>query len=372
MRTNLSAYRGCLLGLAVGDAMGLTVNKKTLAQIREDYGPAGLLGYDLVNGFADISSHTQIAAYSANGLLLGLTHGQGATAYPRYIAQALKEWAKIQHLPGDPMRRSCWLSHVRQLRQRHCMDARTLDALTRDVLGSPEKPSNQADGAGTLCAAVPVGLFFYPERMEVQQIGLLGTQTVALTHGHPLAFLSGAVLSYVIAGIIQDEESSMEQHFCHGAEAVAAQFGEEYPQARELRTLLEQAVALAKRPELAHWQVMEQLGCNSCAQVLAGAMYAVLASHGDFDSAMIIAVNHSGKSAAVGAVTGAVLGAAMGEEALPEFYLECLEPVGVLRELATDLYNGCPKEWRVRLFDDDWDKKYTQGQPVERSGWAEG
>ena len=56
MGGNPSSYRGCLLGLAVGDAMGYTVNDKSWAEICEDYGPNGLLGYDLVNGCAEITS----------------------------------------------------------------------------------------------------------------------------------------------------------------------------------------------------------------------------------------------------------------------------------------------------------------------------
>ena len=68
-------FRGCLLGLAVGDAMGYTVDTKTLEQIQEAYGPNGLLGYDLVNGYADVTSYTQLAAFAANGLLFGMTRG---------------------------------------------------------------------------------------------------------------------------------------------------------------------------------------------------------------------------------------------------------------------------------------------------------
>ena len=80
----------------------------------------------------------------------------------------------------------------------------------------------------------------------------------------------------------------------------------------------------------------------------------------DFDSAMILAVNHSGRSAAVGAVTGALLGARMGYEALPEFYLESLEPLHLLMELANDLVAGCAMEIGSSLFDDDWDRKYLR------------
>lgn len=365
MEVNADIYRGCLLGLAVGDAMGSAVDALRYRQICDTYGPAGLLGYDLANGVAETTSHTQIAAYTTNGLLLAVARGQLAPAgVMRYTVQALREWARLQHLPGDPERRVCWLSHVPQLRRRRCMDARTLDALTRDALGTPRNPANQGAGPGTLAAAVPMGLYFHPERLAASDIGLLGAQAVALTHGEPMAFLSGAALAYAVAGIVQAPECPLEEQFLQAAQAVEQQFGDTYPQAARLRAELERAVALSREITLAHPAAMEQLVCDSAWQVLCGAVYAVLASGADFDTAMIIAVNHSGHSAAVAALAGALLGARLGLEALPEFYLECLEEAGVLKELATDLYSACPKGWHTRLFDDAWDHKYTHGLPV--------
>ena len=63
----------------------------------------------------------------------------------------------------------------------------------------------------------------------------------------------------------------------------------------------------------------------------------------------------------VGLVVGAILGIRLGEEALPEFYIECLEPGETLRELADDLFTGCPMEMGNKLFDLDWDYKYLHG-----------
>ena len=60
-------------------------------------------------------------------------------------------------------------------------------------------------------------------------------------------------------------------------------------------------------------------------------------------------------------MTGALLGLRNGEEALPGFYMECLEPVEILMELADDLYHGCPLEMGNRLFDLEWDRKYVHG-----------
>ena len=121
------------------------------------------------------------------------------------------------------------------------------------------------------------------------------------------------------------------------------------------------AVTYAEAPDARPVEIMERLRCENASQVMAGAVYTCLVCQDDFDRAMIVAVNHSGRSAAVGAIVGAVLGLRMGEEALPEFYIECLEPAETLRELADDLYTGCPMEQGNKLFDLDWDYKYRHG-----------
>ena len=370
MPEQLSVYQGCVLGLAVGDAMGAGVDNKTLEDIYIDYGPDGLLGYDLANGFAEISSYTQVTAFAINGLLVGMAHGYLRGPFLPHIAKALKEWAGSQHFPRETERKRCWLCHISQMRRRRTMDHRTLDALTRDVTGSPKRPANSDDGPGTLPAAVAAALLFAPERMEPSDVGTLGAEIVALTHGAPSAFLSGAVLAYVIAGLIHDPEGALKDQFINAADAVAAQFSA-YPEAVKLQEKVKRAVAVAQKGIHAPVEVMEKLGCTNADEVLCGAMYACLKADGDFDRAMIIAINHSGKSAAVGAVCGAILGAHLGVEALPSFYVDCLDAGPVLRELMADLVSCGDGKVTRRLFDDVWDRKYIQGQPPEGRGWTE-
>lgn len=120
-------------------------------------------------------------------------------------------------------------------------------------------------------------------------------------------------------------------------------------------------MSLAEDSRLSPVTAMEQLHCGNAAQVLSGSIYACLTNPGSFDTAMITAVNHSGRSAAVGAAAGAILGARLGEKALPGFYIECLEPAQTLSELAYDLYTGCSMEKGNKLFDLDWDRKYVHG-----------
>ncbi|HOO62194.1 MAG TPA: ADP-ribosylglycohydrolase family protein, partial [Bacillota bacterium] len=73
---NLSKYRGCLIGGAVGDALGYAVEFDTVAEIQRNYGECGITQYEKVNGEALISDDTQMTLFTANGILLGITRGR--------------------------------------------------------------------------------------------------------------------------------------------------------------------------------------------------------------------------------------------------------------------------------------------------------
>lgn len=365
MISKRTAFRGSLLGLAVGDAMGYTVDSKSWAHIQEDYGPNGLLGYDLVNGYADGTSHTQLCAFTCVGLLLGITRGQlqGRMApFVKYVAMSHREWAIGQRRYDQPQRNYCWVFQVPELRRRHCTDTRMVDTLNRDPLGSLEEPVNKYDGPASIAAAAAVGMFAAAEAMDQQEIDRLGAEAVALTYGNPTAFLAGAVVAHIISRLLQDSETPLEDIIKEALTAMEEEFGSEYPQTQAISHLVNYAITMAHSEEKSAVEVMEHLACETAAQALAGAVYAALLCQEDFDNAMIAAVNHSGRSSAVACLTGAMLGARMGEEALPEFYMECLECADVLRELADDLVQGCPMIQGNRLFDADWDRKYLHGE----------
>lgn len=359
MADNLDFYRGCLLGLAVGDAMGLPVDDMTLDEIRENYGPHGLLGYDLRGEYAEITSYTQVAAYICNALLLSVSRGKGNKALD-YVKLGLREWTRSQQFARDPESSHCWVAKLPAFRRRHCRDARMLDTLRLAAMGFPERGPNKYNTPGSLTAAIAVGMFYNPQRLTPLQVGELTVQIVKLTHGDPTAFLSAAVLSYAITGILMEPDMPLEAQFSSAISAVDHQFreafSEVYTVTETLRSVLDRATAAEPMS-----QVMESLQCYSAMNCVAGAIYAAIANQHDFDTAMITAVNHSGYSSAVAGITGAILGAKMGLAALPDFYLESLEPVKALCVLADDMVSGTPIKG---LFDDDWDQKYVQGLPL--------
>ena len=344
-----SAYRGCLLGLAVGDALGEPADKLTWDQIREDFGPQGLMGY--AGDAPRITSHTQLCAFTANGLLLGQTQGQisGKMApFARYMALAQKEWAKAQRPHArQPERTYCWVYWVDQFRRRALGDSRMLEMLENHRLGTPEEPINSLDGSSSLSAALAAGLFG-PDPAR------LGAEAVALTYGHSTAILSGAILADIIHRVIHRRGEPLEKLIRESLAAVEEAFSPAFPKARTVTA----AVAYAMDLGLQKQGSLEMLACRTAPQVLAGAVYVLMSRGDDFDAAMTAAVNHSGRSAAVAALVGAILGARLGERALPEFFVEGLDVVRPLQALADDLYRGCPS-----MMDLDWDRRYIQGEP---------
>ena len=337
MERRLSAYTGCLLVLAVGDGLG--------------HGPERL------NGFLCVSSHTQQAAYACNGLLVGLTQGQltGTMAPPvHYIAQALREWARLQ-LWQQGSGGSCWISRSPRLDYRRCDEPELLDVLTAGEPGTMEDHASSLSGPAALMTAPAVGLFYDPGRMPRREFRRLGAEAAALTHGDPEAFLAGAALSYLLSRILWDGEANLEKLIREASGLLRTRFSVEYSQARTLCRKFRELRSLLSRKELAPEEALERIGNDTAAQVLMGALYVCVAGPRDFSEAIALAAQWS---AAGAAVTGAILGALRGEEVIPGDWLEELECAGVLRELAEDLFGGCPMMKGSRVFDIEWDEKY--------------
>ena len=363
MAKSLEAYKGCLLGMAVGDAMGSAVDEWTLEEIRKVFGPEGLSGYACLNGYATITAHTQLAAYTANGLLLGMTRGQmrGKMApYVCYVHIGLYEWARSQTFRRDPDKPFfCWVGEDESMHARRARDNMLVDTLMTDWIGTMEEPKNKRESATVLTTAIPIGLFYDRSRISREEIMRLGAETAAMSHGNSTAFLSAAALSGIISRLAGDGAADLKEAVLETMQDLQSGFGTDYPQAvAEVVTKLRMAVALSESPKVRDLDAMEEMDCDSAVTVLEGAVYACLLHKDSFEQAMAAAVNHSGRSGIVAAVTGALFGCISGTKPMMEYFLKGLEPMPVLEMLAEDLIQGCPMTKNSVLFDFEWDEKY--------------
>ncbi len=362
--------RGSFLGAAAGDALGSCVREHTMEQILEEFGPYGIQGYTMDNGYAEISAHTQMALFTANGLLYGATRGamRGIMApYVGYLELAYKDWLSTQTYrrtsfsQGRPLgKRYCWLCWEEELHQRRNPDRATVLALELGRTGTMDEPVSTAKGAAALVRSFPVGLYAAPSRIGRKEATRLGAEAAALTHGDPLGFLPGAYLANMMSRICFDRPNSFRNILHEAIKETEEQFSAAYPrQTRMIRELLTQAEALADHgaePVAA----MEELKPEEAHRVLAAACYVCLRFPTDFDRGIVAAVNHSYDSAALGTLAGAMLGAMVGTEGIPEFYLEPLELQDIMKELADDVFQGCSMTRDSHLFDDCWNEKYVE------------
>ena len=366
MRDELK-IRGCILGGAVGDAFGYPVASLRYNQIQDKYGKNGLLGYDLCNGFAEISANTQMSLFTANGLLLGKTRGcmRGVMGpYAGYLAIAYLDWVKTQRLmrPDPDHKPYCWLYHVPELRHRRGANATCIQVLTDRRIGTIEQPTSHIRDCGAIARVAPIGAYLDPAQTAQEEIDRLGAEAAAITHGHVLGWLPAAALTHMISRIvyagvgagdwkelIAETNAVMTELFC----------GYDFS---SLWQLLPRVLTLSQST-YSDRVAIENLGDGRGAEsVLAIAILCAMRYRDDFEAAMIAAINHNGDSAAVGCVCGSLLGAMLGAKAIPDYDLEPLELYPIIDELARDLWSDCSMSRESNFYDEDWVMKYLEGR----------
>lgn len=359
---NLEQFLGCMIGGAVGDALGYPIEFLSLDEIMRQYGAKGITKYSLINGKARISDDTQMLLFTANGLLYGTTRGclRGIMGeYESYIYLAYLDWLSTQEPKMNHSKIISWIYSIPELHVRRDPGTTCLNALKSGTMGTMEHPLNDSKGCGGIMRAAPVALFCHQHFInpEDETIDFLGAKTAAITHGHPLGFIPAAALVHIISRLIFDH-TSVSEAVTDSIQLIRRLF-KKYPQVNPLESLLKQAANLAES-EKTDTEAIRLLGSGWVAEeTLAIAVFCSLRYSNDFAKGVIAAVNHSGDSDSTGAVTGNILGAALGYLSIPEYFLENLELKDTIEEITKDLYTGCTMSEYSTYKDPPWLKKYV-------------
>ncbi|MCG6870412.1 MAG: ADP-ribosylglycohydrolase family protein [Gammaproteobacteria bacterium] len=345
-RTVQGRFLGCLLGGAVGDALGAPVEFMKRTEILRRFGPDGIISYAPAYGSAGtITDDTQMTLFTAEGLIRGWVRGcfKGITTYSGVTAHAYLRWLQTQ---GE--RPSCdidfgvdetgWLFQQRQLHSRRAPGNTCLSSLrAMSSLGEPAR--NESKGCGGVMRVAPVGLFAWRLRQQEspQDTFRLGTELAALTHGHPTGALTGGVLAVLILALT--DGALLPEALAAAKAILRVETGHE-----ETLRAIEMAEQLAAAG-LPHDEAIARLGQGWIAEeALAISIYcALVARH--FRHGVILAVNHDGDSDSTGSIAGNLLGTMHGVKAIPAEWLEPLELREVITELAEDLYAF--KDWEI-------------------------
>lgn len=361
---DLDKFRGCLIGGAIGDALGYAVEFKKIWNITEEYGPNGITRYDLFHGVARISDDTQMTLFTAVGLLFGMTRGKlrgiGGNDCG-FIHNAYLDWLVTQEKAYGSVpqhARVSWLLNCPELFASRAPGNTCLSALESGKIGTVEKPINDSKGCGGVMRVAPIGLYFvdHPHASQ-QKIDRIGADAAAITHGHELGYIPAAALVHIITKLASGQCGDVLSAVEDALNAMPALF----PDARYMEdflAIMKKAIALSQQ-EISDLDAICQLGEGWVAEeTLAIAVYCALKHSQDFEKAIIAAVNHNGDSDSTGAVTGNILGAFLGYEALPDFYVRELELKDLVLEVADDLYHDCQMSEYSDYSDPIWESKY--------------
>lgn len=373
---------GCMVGGAVGDALGYPVEFWGYGSIQSKYGAGGITRYELAkNGKALISDDTQMTLFTANGLLLGMTRAYTRGIMGRldnYCRKTYVDWLRTQICSFRPkdVHTYSWLLDVPELYAKRAPGITCMESIK--AIMDYRDPVNDSCGCGGVMRTAPVALLSYVHRYadgELPYVDMVAAQAARMTHKHPLGFMPSAVLNHLLMDILGGDVFGSERLACHVEKAAAAlpeiiseedgnkPYGELWPKhVKRMQEIARQALDLA-HTDIPDIQAIGQIGEGWTGhEALAIAIYSAVKHASSFEDAVVSAVNHSGDSDSTGAICGNIMGCLLGRDRIPECYTKDLELIDVIEEMATDLYTGCLiSEYDIDVTPemDRWYSKYV-------------
>lgn len=336
-----SRVRGCLLGGALGDALGAPVEFESLGEIRRQYGPAGLIepAPDQRGRVGLITDDTQMTLFTVEGLI----RGEDVTAVQRAYLRWLDTQQHSSPPPADGGVRTGRLREQRWLYSRRAPGNACLSGLRHGKVtapapfGEPGPVNPDSKGCGTVMRSAPFGFRARSARHAFE----LAAECAQVTHGHPTGYLAAGAFAAIVHFLMNDlaaDGSATDSAPLAQAVRRAMDLLSAYPSHEETTGALRAAVSLAAEGVPSPERVESLGGAWIAEEALAIAVYCALVNPepGDIRQALLLAVNHSGDSDSTGAVCGNLLGALHGETALPGDWLVHLEGRDAITELADD------------------------------------
>lgn len=325
-----SRVRGCLLGGAIGDALGAPIESESLSAIRQAHGEAGVTDYVPAYGRRGaVTDDTQLTLFTTDGLIRAhVRRDTGAWHPPTDVHAAYRRWLATQRDWGPDERRKedGWLARQEWLYSQRSPGKTCLSGLADERMGTLEMPKNpESKGCGTVMRSAPFGLLV---GWEPQLVFQLSVECAAQTHGHPTAYLAAGAFSVIVHSLARKD--TLDYAVQKALAMLASRPGHE-----ETTDALKRALG-AMRQGMPSAERVESLGAGKTAEeALSIGVYCALVAE-DVRHGLLLAVNHGGDSDSTGSVCGNLLGAIHGETALPPAWVAELEGRSTVLELADD------------------------------------
>lgn len=339
-KRTIENFRGCLIGGAVGDALGAPIEFINIDRIRSNFGERGLTDYSEAYGrLGAITDDTQMTLFTAEGLILSKVRQeyQGDQGVISAGHHALLRWLYTQEIKyqGNLVQKHGTCSIIdgvltghKDLFSLRAPGNSCLSSLRSGKMGTMGNPVNDSKGCGGVMRMAPVGLAYD----DAEKAFYFGCKLAAITHGHPAGYLAAGTFASLISLIISGT------HLTEAIENSTLLLKADKNHEETLRAIgnaLDKVGAKTPEPE-----VVETIGAGWIAEeALAIGLYCSLVAGDDFRKGVLLSVNHSGDSDSTGSIAGNILGALFGIDIIPEKWLAELELKEVIQEIAVDLFD---------------------------------
>lgn len=310
LRPVQSAMLGCVLGAAIGDAMGHPTEFLSLGGIRERWGGQGVTGFELWwdrggKRFAPYTDDTQMAEAVLASLLDSRAADEDLDAAMRRMAKAFVTWSQ-QPQGGHRAPGNACLSGCRAL-----------------AAGTPWSIAGgaAAGGCGSVMRAYPFGLIF---RHDLERAERWAVAHSKLTHRDPIALAASAAMAIGVARALRDEEP-----VTIASEMIAAAARYSPRTAGMMAQALDEALD-GTDPDV----TLDRLRGWAAHEAIAAAVFLFVRFADDPRGAILQGANSSGDSDSLATLAGALVGARCGLEALPADWVRDVERSEELRALA--------------------------------------
>ncbi len=319
MNQTQDSYRGALIGAAVGDALGATVDRLSRSEVKEKFG----IHREIVGGGRLNLEPGEAGDDTGLALAVAESLAEKGVCDIKDIALKMTEYEKSEGTgQGLGPTTAAVLPNIKPK--------------GKDIFAAARKVHQQQEGdiAGSGCIArvAPVGLL---RRVQFKELVSETMDVCRLTHYDQrcvdscIAFNFG--VSYLTSGkdpskllfktwrFLADTRESKEYRELFGEEALPAEQD------------------MVKALKAVNSSSYDDLQANALAIETTQAAYWLTLNAIDFEEGLVRAVNLGGDAATLGSVVGALLGARFGEQAIPERWIESLKKHSDLEKVADKL-----------------------------------
>lgn len=322
-------FLGCIIGGAVGDALGAPVEFMSRNKIIGIFGHNGIQEYYPAYGrLGAITDDTQMVLFTIEGLLISYNNEDQLL---KKISESYIRWLLTQQEVGlVGAKEFTYLLKHQELYHRREPGLTCLSSLM-----NMEYPGqfafNDSKGCGGVMRVAPIGLYCHAKKLGLLKAFEYGRQVAWLTHGHPSGIISAGCLSGIIYQLLDniDLKVAIENvwdiaHTYEDCDEVLDKIE------LALKYSYEHVPPIVAIPSIGEGWVAEE--------ALAISLYCSLSAM-NFDDGIIMAVNHDGDSDSTGSITGNILGTIYGIDHISDKWLNDLELKDLMVNITDQLYS---------------------------------